>query len=218
MAQPNPVQVWSHSTATHGFVEVYLSDGALEAATAAFVHPLVAGARRGEALPSGCALTSGCALIIGGQRTPAWGLADAERRLSQSDLSEMPLHERLKADLLRAMKARQRTTVATLRSMLAAIDNAGAVEPNTSTSPVVGRSADVSRKVLTEEQMRKVLQTEVEERRSAVAEYERLERHVEADRLRAELEVFAHYLADSALNTALGTRRSTSNHPEDRRC
>lgn len=212
MAQPNPVQVWSHSTATHGLVEVYLTDGALEAATAAFAPPLVAGTCRGEELPSGCVF------IIGGQRTPAWGLADAERRLSQSDLSEMPLRERLKADLLRAMKARQRTTVATLRSMLAAIDNAGAVEPNTSTSPVVGRSADVSRKVLMEEQMRKVLQTEVEERRSAVAEYERLERHVEADRLRAELEVFAHYLADSALNTALGTRRSTSNHPEDRRC
>ncbi|HEY1016295.1 MAG TPA: hypothetical protein VGE07_26530, partial [Herpetosiphonaceae bacterium] len=42
-----------------------------------------------------------------------------------------PLRERLKHDVLAATKARQSAAVTTLRSLLAAIDNAEAVDPAT---------------------------------------------------------------------------------------
>lgn len=117
---------------------------------------------------------------------------------THADGSAMLLYKRLKADLLSAMKARQSIAVATLRSMVGAIDNAGAVEHDTTIVPLVGRSADVPRRELTEAQVRAILQGEADERRSAQVKYERLGKNMEAERLRAELEVFARYLGDAA--------------------
>jgi hypothetical protein len=72
------VEVWTRPTATGEPVEVYLDEGALEAATIAFGPVEVGGMRRGDALPPACAL------MIGGPRSPTWGLADVERRLTSS--------------------------------------------------------------------------------------------------------------------------------------
>ncbi|MCC6455174.1 MAG: GatB/YqeY domain-containing protein [Caldilineaceae bacterium] len=113
----------------------------------------------------------------------------------------MPVVLRMKTDLLMAMKARQHSAVAALRSMLSAIDNAGAVEVDTSVVPLTGISADVPRRELSEAEVWALLRAEAEARRSAIARYEELGKMAEAARLRAELEVVALYLDDPALHS-----------------
>jgi uncharacterized protein YqeY len=109
----------------------------------------------------------------------------------------MILRDRLKADLMKAMKARETNTVTILRTLLGAIDNAEAVEvvePSMPIAPVIGQSNEVPRKVLTEADILAILQCEADEQAQAVAEYERLGQQAEADRLRAGLEVITQYL------------------------
>ena len=113
---------------------------------------------------------------------------------TRPDSVQIVWEERLKADLRIAVKARQNSTIIAIRSMLAAIDNAGAVELDESLTPTVGTSVDVPRRILSEEQVQEILHREAENRRSAIATYERLRRQEEADRLRAELAVFGRYL------------------------
>jgi hypothetical protein len=73
---PSAVEVWSHSPSEER-IEVYLSDGALAAVSAVFSPVPVVSTQRGSALPKDCVM------IIGGdQRPAAWGLAEAERRLT----------------------------------------------------------------------------------------------------------------------------------------
>ncbi len=110
------------------------------------------------------------------------------------DISPMPLRARLKADLPKAMKARQSNTVNALRTVLAAIDNAEAVEVDTSRVPLVGRSNDVQRKVLTEEDIAAILQREIADLRAAIAKYQQIGKVAEADQLQAGLEVLVGYL------------------------
>ena len=119
---------------------------------------------------------------------------------TRPDSVQIVWEERLKADLRIAMKARQNSTISAIRSMLAAIDNAGAVELDESLTPTVGTSGDVPRRILSEEQVQEILHREAENRRSAIATYERLRRQEEADRLRAELAVFGRYLDDLHLD------------------
>jgi uncharacterized protein YqeY len=106
----------------------------------------------------------------------------------------MSLHERIRADLPIAMRERQTVVVATLRSLMAAIDNAGAVEQGAPTGPVVGRPADVARKTLSDSDVREIVQAEADERTEAMATYERLGKTTDADRLRKELIVIGRYL------------------------
>jgi uncharacterized protein YqeY len=110
--------------------------------------------------------------------------------------SSVPLRQRLKADLLGAMKARQNHVVSTLRSTLAEIDNAEAVEVDTSFVPMADRTNDVPRKVLTEAEIRAILQSEADQIKLALAEYERVGRVEKAAELQAAWEVLAGYLAD----------------------
>jgi hypothetical protein len=65
------LEVWSSASAL-GSIELYLSGGALEAASAAFPPVLVDASCRGDALPEDSAL------MIGGERVSAWGLSDVE--------------------------------------------------------------------------------------------------------------------------------------------
>jgi len=111
--------------------------------------------------------------------------------------SPMPLRQRLKADLLGAMKARQNHVVSTLRSTLAEIDNAEAVEVDASFVPMAGRSNDVPRKVLTEAEIRAILQSEADQIKLALAEYGSVGRAEKAAELQAAWEVLVGYLADT---------------------
>ena len=111
---------------------------------------------------------------------------------------------RLRGDLTAALKARDSVTVAALRSALTALDNAGAVEAPASrvegTEHVAGAAAgvgstDIARRVLTEDDVRAILRSQIEEHARAASEYARIGRDDIAERLQSEAEVLAAYVA-----------------------
>ena len=106
------------------------------------------------------------------------------------------------------MKSRDSVAVAALRSALAAIDNAEAVDPEvgaslasaTGDAPVAKSAAglgagDVPRRELSEADEAAIVATEIAERRTAADEYARLGRADDAARLRTEADVLAAVLA-----------------------
>lgn len=123
------------------------------------------------------------------------------------------LPDRLRRALPAAMKARDRTAVDALRSALAAIGNAQAVDPpqpppgGGGTEPTgagghprlagtvagVG-AAEVERRRLSEAQMAEIVRAEIAEREAAAAGYERVGQLELAERLRGEAQVLAAYL------------------------
>lgn len=109
-------------------------------------------------------------------------------------VSGIELVERLKADLRAAMKVRDNVRLMTLRTMISALDNATAVEVDTSFVPMEGRTPDVPRRELDEQEQLAILRAEADRRRSALRQYKALGKLDEAARLRAELQVFADYL------------------------
>lgn len=114
----------------------------------------------------------------------------------------VPLRDRLRAAVPAAMKARDRSTVAALRSALAAIDNAEAVDPADGaaragaieTSPVGVGAAEVARRMLSEADVAAIVTTEISERRAAAATYELAGHSDRATRLVAEADALAMYL------------------------
>jgi uncharacterized protein YqeY len=117
-----------------------------------------------------------------------------------------PLRQRLRAALPVAMKARDRVAVAALRSALAAIDNAEAVDRPASVDqrlaieqiPVGVGAAEVARRVLTQPQVEHIVRAEVAERETAARDYERAGRPERAKQLRDEASALSAHLADPA--------------------
>jgi uncharacterized protein len=104
------------------------------------------------------------------------------------------------------MKSRDRVAVAALRTTLAAIDNAEAVDassvaqPKTGSEHVAGASAgagssDVPRRVLSEAEVNAIIHQQQEERWTAALEYEKLGQREHADRLRREAAVLTAYVS-----------------------
>ena len=119
-------------------------------------------------------------------------------------------YARLRADLTAALKARDSVTVAALRSALTALDNAGAVEVSASkaggTEHIAGAAAGVgstemARRELSENDVRTILRSQVDELSRAAGEYGRMERDDIAQRLRSEAGVLASYLEGEAVET-----------------
>jgi uncharacterized protein YqeY len=90
------------------------------------------------------------------------------------------IYARLRADLTAALKARDPVTVAALRSALTALDNAGAVEVPASkaggTEHIAGAAAGVgstemARRELSEDDVRTILRSQVDELSRAAGEY-----------------------------------------------
>ncbi len=106
----------------------------------------------------------------------------------------MGLVKRMKADLLTAMKARDAVRVTTLRTMIAALDNAGAVPVDSHMVPLTGITPDVPRRELSVTEQVEILQREAEGRRHAAAQYQQLGQTEVAATLHAELAVIAGYL------------------------
>jgi uncharacterized protein YqeY len=112
------------------------------------------------------------------------------------------LHARLRGALPPALKARDRVAVAALRSALAAIDNAQAVEapPAPRSGGVVAGAVaglgagEAPRRELSEGQIVAIVRAEVAERLAAAADYERAGRADAAGRLTAEADVLAALL------------------------
>jgi uncharacterized protein YqeY len=105
------------------------------------------------------------------------------------------LRARLAVQLRVAMKARDQITVATLRSVLSALDNAGAVAETRAHVPVVGLSGDVPRKDLTAQDIDRLLAAETTEREIAAADYQRRGLEDAAARLRAEIAIIVRIVA-----------------------
>lgn len=113
---------------------------------------------------------------------------------------------RMRRALTAAMKARDQRAVAALRSALAAIDNAEAVEAaGEGHPPGEGRiagavlgvgAAEVARRTLTPAETQAIVRQEVAERQTAAQAYERAGQSGPAERLRAEAEVLRAYLDD----------------------
>jgi len=119
------------------------------------------------------------------------------------DDAASPLHDRLRQALRPALKARDRAAVAAIRSALAAIDNAQAVEAppapqarGSIAGAVIGLGAgEAPRRDLSEGAIVAIVRAEVAERRAAAAEYERAGRGDAAARLVVEADVLAAHLA-----------------------
>jgi uncharacterized protein len=120
--------------------------------------------------------------------------------------SGVPLRQRLREALPAAMKARDRVALAALRSTLAAIDNAEAVDraPDVDRRlgieqiPVGVGAAEVERRVLTQAQVEQIVRAEVAERAAAARDYDHAGRPERAERLRAEVSVLSAHLSDLA--------------------
>ena len=102
------------------------------------------------------------------------------------------------------MKARDRVAVAALRSAIAAIENAEAVDLAAlatgslaiELSPVGVGAAEVERRLLTESEVAAIVRAEVAEREAAAQGYEQAGRLDRADQLRAEAGALTAHLAD----------------------
>ena len=116
------------------------------------------------------------------------------------------LRARLRADLTTAMKARDKEAVATLRSVLAAFDNAEAVPvpapaagPRASSEFVAGTSvglgsAEAARRELTLDDLHTVLRALVDEGLAEAGTYAAHGRPDDADRLRRQVDFLRAYL------------------------
>ena len=104
------------------------------------------------------------------------------------------MYESMRSALKDAIKARDDVAVSALRSALASLDNAAAVEaalPTVEHAHIAGSAGEAARAELTEAEVRDVLAREIEERRSAARAYDGLGRADTAARLRAEADVLA---------------------------
>lgn len=106
-----------------------------------------------------------------------------------------PLRQRLRDALTTAIKARDRVAAAALRSTLAAIDNAEAVDRPESMDrdlslgkmPTGTGATEVARRVLTEQQVEQIVRSELADRRAAVRTYDEAGQAEHAGRLRDEI-------------------------------
>lgn len=106
----------------------------------------------------------------------------------------MTVRERLKTDLLKAIKARHSGAVTALRTTLAAIDNAEAVEVTPELRATFGQATEVQRKVLTETDIRAIVQREIDDLRAHCAKYEQLGNTAKVDQLQVQLAALIDYL------------------------
>jgi uncharacterized protein len=121
-------------------------------------------------------------------------------------MTDSSLRERLRTALPAAMKDRDRTATVALRAALAAIDNAEAValEDGAQTSlaiealPVGAGATEVARRALTEQEVEEIVRTEVDERETAAADYERAGYPDRAEQLRDEARTLATHLSPTA--------------------
>ncbi|MFI1913119.1 hypothetical protein [Nocardia sp. NPDC020380] len=92
----------------------------------------------------------------------------------------LPLRDRLRAEIPRAMKARDRDATKALRSALGAIDNAEAVDASDVQAGAIESStvglgtAERARRHLTESDIEAIVRNEITERLTAAAEYDSL--------------------------------------------
>ena len=103
------------------------------------------------------------------------------------------MRERLTGALRKAMKDRDSVAVDVLRSLMSAIDNAGAVPVTSPASPMPQASTEALRRELSAAEVEQILIAEAAEREAAATDYERRGLRDEADRLRRQLCIIAAF-------------------------
>jgi uncharacterized protein YqeY len=114
------------------------------------------------------------------------------------------LRSMLRSDLVAAMKARQPEVVSALRTAIAAIDNAEAIEVHDSVEVRASRhfagaqagvgSTEAARRVLSIGEVRSLLEAQVSDRIAEADRYDALNQRAAASRLRREADVLRRYL------------------------
>lgn len=92
------------------------------------------------------------------------------------------------------MLARNRPAVDTIRTLISAIDNAGAVPATDATEPTIGRFDEAPRRTIDEDGIRSILEGEAAELDGAAVTYDEIGRADEAERLRARRDLVLSYL------------------------
>jgi uncharacterized protein len=108
------------------------------------------------------------------------------------------LQRRLKADLSGALKAGDAQLVAVIRTLMAAIANAEAVELDASQPKEVQGWAEAPRRRLTGEDLSRIMRREAADLRAAAVEYEQHGQPQEAARLRRSAGFVDRYLEGPA--------------------
>jgi uncharacterized protein YqeY len=107
----------------------------------------------------------------------------------------LSVEKRLRADLAAAMRERDRVRVQTIRALVAAIDNAGAVDAEIDTYEVkVGLGHDVARREMSNSDMRRILIEERDDLARAGAEYRGLGEAGRADELEEMARIVGGYI------------------------
>lgn len=99
----------------------------------------------------------------------------------------------LRTDVLKARKARDQVTSTALQSVLAAIDNAGAVSASTDIQSVGVGSTEIPRRELTEQDIHKLLRQEISELQGAIEAFGST-RNAYVDELHNKLVILEKYL------------------------
>lgn len=108
----------------------------------------------------------------------------------------MSIYAQLKRDLTPAMRSRDRVRVDTIRTLISAIDNAGAVDGlETGHEPKLGLSHDVDRKDVTMDQERQIVTTERDDLLAAADEFRDLGKSDRANELAMRAQIASTYLA-----------------------
>ncbi len=106
----------------------------------------------------------------------------------------MSIPERLRADLKTAMANRDRLEMSQIRTLIAAVENAEAVEVETSSEPKLGLNHDVARRVLDSDDVSSIIIRERDELVGAVARYRELGLEHELVELEVRLSIVERYL------------------------
>jgi len=118
------------------------------------------------------------------------------------------MRTRLQADLRGAMKARDSLEIAVLRCLIAAFDNAGAIDVTPPEGParfagsehvaagLAWGAAEATRRSLSDAQVLDLIEQEVAKHAAAVSEFDRCARREGAERARREMAIAARYRGD----------------------
>lgn len=106
----------------------------------------------------------------------------------------MSVQRRLREDLVEALTKRDKVEVSTIRTLIAALENAEAIEDDTKVDVDVVFRPDRPRRELTPEDVRRILQAERSEVALAAEHYRDLGVDEEADELEQRTRIVDRYL------------------------
>jgi uncharacterized protein YqeY len=101
----------------------------------------------------------------------------------------------LRGDLRQFMKERDRVSARVLRTVLTAIDNAGAVPVTEDDAPTTDFSGERARREVTNEEMYQILESQISERKEAIGVFAENGAEDRAEELRLEVQMLADYLS-----------------------